>query len=435
MGRPANPTPQWDPDEKPPCWVVRISEPKPPGWPKGKEAPRKLHRLDPRISQDQPGRAKDAAKFVSDSVRRGEVIAPGSPETVTLWWARYFKWRAVRPQAETIAQRERSVTKWILPIIGSIPMVDVTDDDLRRVANHLETAVARKEIKPKRAVNLWAEVSVAFSDACTVNDSEIRVRKDNPAKNVSAPARGDDRQKPFLRPAEIVQLFSCKDVPLRRRRLQAVAAYTAARVGEIRALTPADVDFDAMQITITKQASRTGKVKPRTKTGRARVIPIEPALVGLLRILVSEAKALERATLVDVHNEDHGRLLREDLTTAKCTREALLADDELRAPMQFHTLRDTCLTHMCVRRDKPQDIQWRAGHTTSAMTERYITQARFQAGANFGTPFPPLPECLLSIGSEGGVSDLAHHVVMNHSNTLRCEGGDLNPYRSNPTRT
>src|SRR5438067_2048781 len=46
---------------------------------------------------------------------------------------------------------------------------------------------------------------------------------------------------------------------------------------------------------------------------------------------------------------------------------------------------------MALRRDPPQDVQWRAGHTTSAMTEKYIAEARYQAGANFGEPLPPLP--------------------------------------------
>ena len=33
---------------------------------------------------------------------------------------------------------------------------------------------------------------------------------------------------------------------------------------------------------------------------------------------------------------------------------------------------------MAVRRDPPQDVQWRAGHTTPAMTERYIANARYE---------------------------------------------------------
>lgn len=46
---------------------------------------------------------------------------------------------------------------------------------------------------------------------------------------------------------------------------------------------------------------------------------------------------------------------------------------------------------MAVRRDPPQDVQWRAGHTTSTMTEQYITNARYEAGATFGTRCPSCP--------------------------------------------
>ncbi len=64
------------------------------------------------------------------------------------------------------------------------------------------------------------------------------------------------------------------------------------------------------------------------------------------------------ALLLRVRNEDHARLVREDLATAGCDREALTADDAMRAPIVFHGFRDTCLTHMAVRRDPPQSIQW-----------------------------------------------------------------------------
>jgi hypothetical protein len=66
------------------------------------------------------------------------------------------------------------------------------------------------------------------------------------------------------------------------------------------------------------------------------------------------------------------------------------SNDAQRSPVRFHSLRDTCLTFMAIRGDDPLRIQWRAGHTSFAMTEKYIAQARrFEAG--FGVPFGPLP--------------------------------------------
>jgi integrase len=43
--------------------------------------------------------------------------------------------------------------------------------------------------------------------------------------------------------------------------------------------------------------------------------------------------------------------------------------------MRFHGLRDTCLSHMAVRGDDSLRVQWRAGHTQFAMTQKYIEEA------------------------------------------------------------
>jgi hypothetical protein len=51
---------------------------------------------------------------------------------------------------------------------------------------------------------------------------------------------------------------------------------------------------------------------------------------------------------------------------------------------------------MAIRGDDPLRIQWRAGHTSFAMTEKYIAQARrFEAW--FGNPFEPLSSLLASV--------------------------------------
>jgi hypothetical protein len=67
--------------------------------------------------------------------------------------------------------------------------------------------------------------------------------------------------------------------------------------------------------------------------------------------------------------------------------------------MKFHGLRDTCLSHIAVGGDAPQTIQWRAGHTTFAMTQRYIDAAR-RVAVGFGEPLPPLPPSLLVRSTE-----------------------------------
>ncbi len=419
MARPANPTPTWDPKRL--VWVVRVTV-------NGVQRPHDLQGPDdlPRIRQDQPEVAQAVAKILSDGLRAGQGVAPCGGETVASWAVRRYKWLAGRPRTETLQERQRAWVRWINPILGPLAIDRVTADDVRRLVHHLEVAVGAEKIAPKTALNLYGEVTGAFADACEANDPNIRVRNDNPCTLVRGPEKGDERSKPFLRPAEITALLSCADVPCYRRELYAVAIYTAGRIGELRALTPADVDFDAMQITIAKQAGRMGEAKAKTKTRRARLVRIEPSLLPLLRILVGR----KGKTLLNVANEDHARLLREDLVTAKVTRAALFADDDLRMPLTFHGLRDTCLSHMAVRRDPPQDIQWRAGHASPIMTEKYIGQAKYEAGDNFGTPFPGLPTPFLVSARRGEFQSKTAFLSTNS-----CEGRELNPYRSNPAGT
>lgn len=352
-------------------------------------------------------------------------VAPAAPAPtaakaekiiVSRWYGDYYDWREKRPVGgETVSDSRGRFKKWIEPKLGPLEMEAVTRDDLERFAEYLDEQVAEEVIAPKTALNIWGEITAGFAVAKLGKNRfgknlDLRILDRNPAETAAGPDGGTDKQKPFLRPDEVVRLLSCegpKGVPLERRHVYAVAIYTAARQAELRGLRVGDIDLDAMQITVARQL-KGGKEKDRTKGGRARIIQIEPNLAPLLRVLVEDRDKEERLLSVRAHNRCASHL-REDLLLAKCSREALHVpkNDPMRARMKFHNLRDTCGTHMAMRRDPPQDVQWRLGHTSPVMTERYIMEARYQAGKNFGEPLPPLPECLLrkDDGPEPGGDD------------------------------
>ena len=155
---------------------------------------------------------------------------------------------------------------------------------------------------------------------------------------------------------------------------------------------PCDVDFVHGRLHVARQVERRDKDTTRpTKTRRVRDIDIEPALVGVLRLVVAHPEGRAGRLFHAPPDEDRAELLRRDLSRAGCWRPALTADDASHAPLVFHSLRDTCLSHMAVRGDASHLIQWRAGHTTIAMTQRYIEAARRYA-RGFGEPFPPIPD-------------------------------------------
>jgi hypothetical protein len=81
---------------------------------------------------------------------------------------------------------------------------------------------------------------------------------------------------------------------------------------------------------------------------------------------------------------------------AGVAREELFTSDTTRRALRFHDLRATGTTWLALRGDDPLKIQARAGHRDLATTMVYIRSAEvLGAGANIGTPFPPLPSSLL----------------------------------------
>jgi hypothetical protein len=72
-----------------------------------------------------------------------------------------------------------------------------------------------------------------FADACSAKRLDLRVREDSPAERVVAPDRGLKKSKQYFWPSEFLALVTCPLVPLRWRRLFALAVYTYARAGEI----------------------------------------------------------------------------------------------------------------------------------------------------------------------------------------------------------
>jgi integrase len=421
-GRPAKPTPKWNPEKG--VWQVRVTMPKPADAKPEDEAPRKTVDL-PRIDQEDVERAHRVAQLASDAVRRGEAAPLGSDETVSQWFERYYDAAADgtigrknrgAPQVSAGDRRAR-YTKWIAPIIGAKPMATITADALRPVVKALDAQIrvrrkfydagtkqekGRKPgLAPKAARNIWGELTAGFREACTSKHDDLRVRSDDPTRGVQPPAMDEDREMTALYPSELLLLLAApsEKVPVYRRVLYAVAAYAGLRAGELRGLTPADIDLEHDLVNVRRQnRAGTGKLtRTKTRAGR-RQVPIEPALRPLLEVLVEQTE--DGTPLLRVPPpEDCAELLRKDLIAAGCDREELLADDGERQHFTFHGLRHTCLTHWAVA-GKGQQWLAAAGHTDLATTMGYVDVAVMLSG-NFGQPHPPLPPELQREVSDG----------------------------------
>jgi len=366
--------------------------------------------LDPGPRSEQAkARARERAAAISEQVREQRMV--GVPqratvaavrlrsfnggETVAEYAERWLEFREKRGVMSIKTDRAR-VPLYVVPVIGHLPMADVSRSDVQQLVVSLDSRVDRDEIGWKTAANIWTLVRRMFRDSCRSKLESLRVRDDNPAADVEGPDRGARKQKSYLWPSEFLRLARCEDVPLIWRRRAVLAVYLSARAAELEALEWTDVDAEHGVIHIHKAVDRLNGGVKETKTGIARRFSVEPNLLPLLKAMRDEAGGVGRV----IHmpgDTNLARGLRHYLERAGVTRPELHAkpNDPTRKPIGFHDLRATGITWMAVRGDEPLRIQHRAGHTEFKTTQMYIREAE-AVREGFGEIFPELPARLLS---------------------------------------
>jgi integrase len=302
----------------------------------------------------------------------------------------------------------------VVPLLRDKPVQAVSRDDVRSVVEHLDELVRADRMSWRTACRAWGLVTKLFSDACESKTASLRVRSDNPTTGVRGPDRGDQRGKQWLYPAEVKSLLGCATLPLRWRRLYALAAYLYLRPGELAALEWSDVDLEHGLVHVHQSLDlRTGRVKA-TKTGITRRVPLPLALRPLLETMKKSAGGLGRVIQHTHENKDaeHGMppledlaaTLREHLWRAGVRRAELHEDRPTTKRVTFYDLRATGITWEVLDGTEHVRIMQRAGHKNFSTTQGYIREAE-AVGLNVGTPFPPLPVSLLQSSNESSTVD------------------------------
>ena len=349
--------------------------------------------LDPLIPLDDEAKAKACAARMAPKVKRASAIG-SAVETVGEYADRWCDWRKAKGLG--CVQDDRTLlSHHILPTIGSLDVRTIGNAALRSLVAELDTRVAHGEFSWKSAVNVWSVVRALFRDACRAKQDDLRVRGDNPSHDVAGPDVGVRKAKTYLWPSEFLKLVSCDGVPLRWRRLFALAVYMYARAGEIDALEWADVDLEHETLHIHRSCDRRRGIGMKaTKSDAARRIPIEPELLPLLRAMHWEAKG--KGPVLRLPGDGGPAKLRMYLARAGVARADLFTTDATRKAITVHDLRATGITWCAVRGDDPLKIMQRAGHADFETTKIYLREAE-NLSQGFGTVFPVLPKSLLGI--------------------------------------
>lgn len=356
----------------------------------------KSRRVIPFGEEVTEERANVLRKVLAKRAHETGAVPAETKETVDEWFDRWLAAREKKGLRSTRTDRGR-FHKWISPCIGGKAITEITRRDLEEIVQRLDEAVRKSSsaldnaFKWKTASNVWGVVTKMFADACRSKVLDLRVREDNPAREIEGPDRGVERSGPYLFPSEFEALILCDRVPARWRRIFTLATYLYVRRGELEALEWNSVNFDQRYILIHQAVDAdSGDVKS-TKTKDVRKVPIEPSLMPLLEHMRRESNGEGRVFFAMPPRESVAERLRKYLDWAGVKRADLFADDETRRPLSFHDLRHTGITWRAMRGDEPLKIMRAAGHDDLRTTQRYINEAQTFDLEGFGEVFPAFP--------------------------------------------
>lgn len=266
--------------------------------------------------------------------------------------------RDVEPRLGSDAKRVRSIHRvhWI-DAIGDIPLRDLSPEHVtayRAARSHRSSATLNREIATLRHF-----VGVAASWGWFEPGHAARLRE------ALHGTREDNSRVRWLSPAERKRLDKALARPRRAglRALVEAALWTGCRLGELRKLERARVDFASGWLTLPARS---------TKSKRERRIPIATGLAVVLRdaIVRGDAIASRKRTPKPVHVfvGTRGRPYSEDSVSgffARVVAEAGIPD------FHFHDLRHDFATRLRGAGVGLSTVKELLGHSTITLTERY----------------------------------------------------------------
>lgn len=225
--------------------------------------------------------AKAARHEARVKARRGEFVERNHV-TVGEYLDEWIEAHAVEIRPKTLNDYRYLVDHYVKPRIGRVRVQALRPAQITKFYRELVDSGGKKGrgLSPRTVEYVHAVLRRAFRDAVAVD----QILASNPVERAKRPRRPRSELGKVWSPTQLRAFLSVA----RRHRLHAfyhMAAYTGARRGELLNLRWRDVDLDKGEIRIRGSASMIAgeRVEGTTKSGRSRVVSIDPETVKVLR--------------------------------------------------------------------------------------------------------------------------------------------------------
>lgn len=305
--------------------------------------------------------AKAKAMEFIEQLKRKEQAAVESGVLFSAWisdWMKLYKRPPILSQS-TWDNYQQWIDAHILPVIGNVPLSELTTGDVQRVyAKMMDEGLRASSIQKVHSI----------INGCLKKAVEIKLIEYNPAPATERPKVEHDEVVP-LTAEEMSRFLSC----LYEDEQRWIAAFltllgTGMRVGELLALEWRDIDFVENTININKNLSRVkGGFKvaePKTQSSK-RVVPMPDTVAQALWELRSVTKliSLDGATIVFQTSNGTHIQYRGFLWKFHQLRDAAGIPNAT-----VHTLRHTFATRLLEAGENLKTVQELLGHADISTT-------------------------------------------------------------------
>jgi len=284
---------------------------------------------------------------VTTSVVTGQYVSPKAGRVTLAQYA--AGWQASRlGRPATRALTDNALRLHVLPVLGSRPLASIRHSDVQTLVKGLSETLA-----PGSTRNIYGTLARCLSAA--VDDRMIAV---SPCRKITLPYPDDSEIEP---PSIEAVGRLAGEMPSRYRAAVILLAGSGLRIGELLALTVADVDFLRRSLRVERQRLRDGQMGPPKTPKSVRTVPLGQVALDELAAHLAVYPSGER-----LFTNDQGESLSYQAWKREFSRACARAGVELTT----HGLRHFYASALIAGGASVKQVQAALGHASAVITLR-----------------------------------------------------------------